>query len=192
MMTGLWLLTNTTVILLTARLASDAGLPATQVSVAMGIASFAQAIAMAVTPCSTFTGRRNLLVASGNQSAVLGPFLWWAAVNSHSLGRAALLAAALQVATVAAYGPIACYLSERFPTEVRSTGYGMGYSLSLIIPPLYPFYLPLLEGVSIASGDHSLRWPSVESWSPSVRMMAKTVSAGRQADIDSVAIGAAR
>ena len=55
--------------------------------------------------------------------------------------------AVLQVITVSAYGPVSAYLSERFPTEVRSTGYGMGYSLSLVLPALYPFYLPLIEPV---------------------------------------------
>lgn len=124
---------------------------------------------------------------------VLGPFLWWAAVNSHSLGRAALLAAALQVATVAAYGPIACYLSERFPTEVRSTGYGMGYSLSLIIPALYPFYLPIFER---AFGSHPAIMGLVAVGGILVTAGAllgpKLSSADIEADIDSVAIGAAR
>ena len=46
---------------------------------------------------------------------------------------------------MAAYGPVAAYLSERFPTAVRSAGYGTAYSLSLIAPSLYPFYLPLIE-----------------------------------------------
>jgi MFS family permease len=146
LMSGLWLLTNTTVILLTSRLATDAGLPATQVSIAMGVASVFQALAMAVAGhLSTLAGRRRLFVIWGTVAAVLGPFLWYLAVTSPSVGRAALFAALLQVATVAAYGPVAAYLSERFPTRVRSTGYGMGYSLSLIIPALHPFYLPLLE-----------------------------------------------
>ena len=47
---------------------------------------------------------------------------------------------------MAAYGPVSAYLSERFPTRVRSTGYGMGYSLSLVLPALYTFYLPAARG----------------------------------------------
>ena len=46
-----------------------------------------------------------------------------------------------------AYGPIGAYLTERFPAHVRSTGYGTAYSLSIIIPALYPYYLPALEGI---------------------------------------------
>ncbi|WP_291278686.1 MFS transporter [Galactobacter sp.] len=146
LMTGLWLLTNSTVIILTSRLASDAGLPPTGVGIAMGCASVAQAVFMAVAGhLSSFTGRRKLFVLWGASASVLGPVLWWTAINSTSLWTAALLAAVLQVATVAAYGPVASYLSELFPARLRSTGYGSAYSLSLILPALYPFYLPWLE-----------------------------------------------
>lgn len=148
LMTGLWLLTNTTVLLLTGRLGTDTGLPATGVSMAIGIASIAQAVVMALAGhLSTRTGRRTLFMAWGLVAAVLGPLVWWLAVTSQSFGRAAVLAAILQVITVSAYGPVSAYLSERFPTEVRSTGYGMGYSLSLVLPALYPFYLPWLEAL---------------------------------------------
>jgi MFS family permease len=148
LMTGLWLLTNSTVLLLTARLATDTGLPATGVPLVMGIASVAQALAMAAAGhLSTRTGRRRLLTLWGLAAAVAGPVVWWSAVTSPTLGRAAVFAAVLQVITVSAYGPIAAYLSERFPTEVRSTGYGAGYSLSLVLPALYPFYLPGIEAL---------------------------------------------
>lgn len=145
MMTGLWLLTNTTVLLLTARLGEDSALEATEVSVVMGIASIAQALAMvAAGHLSTLLGRRRLLVLWGLAALLLGPALWWAAIGASTLAAAALCAALLQVVTVAAYGPVSAYLSERFPTAVRSTGYGSAYSLSLVLPALYPFYLPLL------------------------------------------------
>ena len=42
MMSGLWLLTSATVLILTARLASDAGLPTRTVGLVMGVASLAQ------------------------------------------------------------------------------------------------------------------------------------------------------
>ncbi|MDN5822194.1 MAG: MFS transporter, partial [Brachybacterium sp.] len=146
MMTGLWLLTYTTVLLLTERLATDAPLEPIAVPVVMGLASVAQAVAMAVAGhLSTLVGRRWLLMVWGAAAMVAGPLLWWLAVTSPTLAMAAACAALLQVATVAAYGPIAAYLSERFPTSIRSTGYGAGYSLSLVLPALYPFYVPVLE-----------------------------------------------
>ncbi|NUL45370.1 MFS transporter [Cellulosimicrobium funkei] len=146
LMTGLWLLTNTTVLLLTDRLATDSALDPTAVPVVMGIASVAQAMVMALAGhLSTRVGRRRVFVLWGLAAAIAGPVVWWLAVHSPTLASAAACAAVLQVITVSAYGPVSAYLSERFPTEIRSTGYGSGYSLSLIIPALYPFYLPALE-----------------------------------------------
>lgn len=146
LMTGLWLLTNTTVLLLTDRLATDSALDPTAVPVVMGIASVAQAVVMALAGhLSTRVGRRRVFVIWGVAAGIAGPVVWWLAVHSPTLATAAACAAVLQVITVSAYGPVSAYLSERFPTEVRSTGYGSGYSLSLIIPALYPFYLPALE-----------------------------------------------
>ena len=146
LMTGLWLLTDSTVLLLTARLSTDSLLTPEAVPLVMGAASIAQALVMALAGhLSSLVGRRRLLVVWGLVATVLGPMLFWAAVHAPSLAIAALLAALLQVATVSAYGPIAAYLSERFPTEVRSTGYGSAYSLSLVLPALYPFYVPALE-----------------------------------------------
>src|SRR5699024_2645532 len=60
------------------------------------------------------------------------------------------LAAGLQITTVAAYGPVAAYLSELFPARLRSAGYGSAYSISLALPALYPFYLP---GVQQLGGE---------------------------------------
>ncbi len=146
LMTGLWLLTDSTVLLLTARLSTDSLIVPEAVPLVMGAASIAQALVMALAGhLSSLVGRRRLLVVWGAVAGVLGPVLWWAAVHAPTLAVAALLAALLQVATVSAYGPVAAYLSERFPTEVRSTGYGSAYSLSLVLPALYPFYVPALE-----------------------------------------------
>ncbi|MDU6252003.1 MAG: MFS transporter, partial [Cutibacterium avidum] len=76
LMTGLWLLTDTTVLILTARLRTDAGLTATATSWVMGVASVGQAIFMALAGhWSTRVGRRRLLVCWGISAAVLGPLL---------------------------------------------------------------------------------------------------------------------
>lgn len=153
LMSGLWLLTNTTVLLLTPRLADSPSLDPTSASTAIGVASVAQALAMVLAGhVSTPLGRRRLFVLWGAAATVLGPVLWLAAVDARSLLGAAAGSAALQVVTVAAYGPVSAYLSERFPAAVRSTGYGMGYSLSLVIPALHPLYLPSLARVLGADG----------------------------------------
>src|SRR5699024_7411579 len=140
LMTGLWLLTDTTVLLLTERLNQGSPLDPTAVPVVMGLASVAQALAMAVAGhLSTLTGRRRLLVIWGAAAAVAGPVLWWCAVHAPALAAAAACAALLPVVTVSAYGPVSAYLSERFPTEIRSTGYGAGHRLALVLPALSPW-----------------------------------------------------
>ena len=39
------------------------------------------------------------------------------------------------------FGPVAAYLTERFPARVRASGFGTGYSLALVLPAFYSFYL---------------------------------------------------
>jgi hypothetical protein len=69
------------------------------------------------------------MTSDGGMGAVLG----WAVL--------------IGVFTVGTFGPIAAYLTERFPSSVRSTGYGVGYSLALIAPAFYQFYLQQFDGV---------------------------------------------
>lgn len=149
LMSGLWFATNMVVIVLTQRMATDVGLSASQASIAMGMASVGQALAMAwAGHLSTSTGRRRFFVGWGLAGLLGGPLLMgWLISGPHPLLVAGLAAAALHVVTVAAYGPVGAYINERFPTSVRATAYGTAYSLSIVIPALYPYYLPALERV---------------------------------------------
>jgi len=100
---------------------------------------------------STLLGRRAFFLAFGAISAVLSPVIYLA-IFGQTIGIAlVLLVASLQIVTVCVYGPVAAYLTERFPTAVRSSGYGVAYSLSIVLPALYPYYLPPLQR---AVGDH--------------------------------------
>jgi hypothetical protein len=40
---------------------------------------------------------------------------------------------------------IVTYINERFATEVRATGFGVGFSLSVIVPSFYAFYMNWLS-----------------------------------------------
>ena len=42
---------------------------------------------------------------------------------------------------------IITYINERFVTEVRATGFGIGFSLSVVLPSFYAFYLSWLGNV---------------------------------------------
>lgn len=145
LMSGLWLMTNMVVILATGRLRSDAGLSGGDVAVVMGVASVAQALVMSTTGhLSTFVGRRRYFIGWGLAAALLAPALWFATMTAGVLPFVVGIAL-LQVVTVCGYGPVGAYLCERFPAHVRATGYGTAYSLSIVGPALWPWWLPALE-----------------------------------------------
>ncbi|GAA1394932.1 MFS transporter [Luteococcus peritonei] len=152
LMSGLWLMTNMVAVLLASRLAVVRGLDAGQVALVMGLASVGQALVMALAgQLSTVIGRRICFVGWGLAAAVLAPLLWrWVLHGAGPLWQVVAGAVALQAVTVAAYGPVGAYLSEGFDAHVRSTGYGTAYSASLVLPALYPWWLPRLTG---ALGD---------------------------------------
>jgi hypothetical protein len=56
---------------------------------------------------------------------------WWALV----------LAVATHFVVVSIWGVVPTYCNERFPTAVRASGFGVGYSASLIIPGFYAAYM---------------------------------------------------
>ncbi|WP_374929012.1 MFS transporter [Kytococcus sedentarius] len=146
LMTGLWCLTNMVVIAMTGLLAAEVGLGAGEVSLVMATAAVAQALVMSVTGhLSTLTGRRVFFVGTGALAAVVAPALWWVTLTATGAWAAAAGVVALQVLTVTAYGPVGAYLSERWPAEVRSTGYGTAYSLSIVVPALWPVWLPWVQ-----------------------------------------------
>ena len=149
LMSGLWLMTNMVAVLLGSRLASERGLSAGQVALVMGVASVGQALVMALCGhLSTLLGRRACFVGWGLAAALLAPPLWrWVLHGDGGLWQVAVAAAALQAVTVSSYGPVGAYLSEGFDAHVRSTGYGTAYSASLVLPALYPWWLPGLTGL---------------------------------------------
>jgi MFS family permease len=148
LMTGLWLFTNMAVAVFTGQLKSVAHLGDQQVTVTMLWATAASALAMvAAGHLSTFTGRRTFFIVFGMASAVVAPLIYLAVFRQHTMTGFLVLAALLEVTTVSVYGPIAAYLTEHFPPTVRSSGYGLAYSLSIVLPALFPYYLPPLQRV---------------------------------------------
>ena len=88
-------------------------------------------------------GRRRAFLILGPLIATVGSALL------HTLAHGEALAFPLQVAITCAlavlvtapWGIIVTYVNERFATEVRATGFGVGFSLSVIVPSFYAFYL---------------------------------------------------
>ncbi|MDQ6774439.1 MAG: MFS transporter, partial [Candidatus Dormibacteraeota bacterium] len=90
-------------------------------------------------------GRRLLLIVSGLWTVVLSSILYYLMVANVVAKGAFVLTmvtyTALLVLTIAPWGIVTTYINERFPTGVRASGYGIGYSLAVIIPSFYSFYL---------------------------------------------------
>jgi len=146
LMTGMWLFTNMAIAVLTGQLKADVHLDDQDVSFTMLCATVASAIAMAgCGHLSTFIGRRIFFVGFGVLSTLLAPIVYLAIFHQTTRTALVLLVVSLQIVTVSVYGPVAAYLTERFPTAVRSSGYGLAYSLSIVLPALYPYYLPPLQ-----------------------------------------------
>jgi MFS family permease len=148
LMSGMWLFVNMAIPVLTGQLKADVHLSAQTVSFVMMCATAVSAFTMAgCGHLSTLIGRRTFFAGFGLIAAILAPITYLAIFSVEGTTGLVLVVVALQVVTVSVYGPVGAYLAERFPTAVRSSGYGMSYSLSIVLPTLYPYYLPPLQDV---------------------------------------------
>lgn len=146
LMSGLWLFTDMAIPVFAGQLVGIGHLSAQTMSFAMLCGTAASALAMvACGHLSTRTGRRSFYLAFGTLSMVAAPVVYLLALHRQPLFVTVSWVVALQLVTVSAYGPIAAYLTELFPTGVRASGYGVAYSVSIVLPALYPYYLPPLQ-----------------------------------------------
>ncbi|MEQ3553860.1 MFS transporter [Pseudonocardia nematodicida] len=144
LMTGIWTVLNVTVSVLPGLTSSAAGFSATQVTVVLAVGSLISAVTYPLAGMlSQVIGRRwfyvatgvLVVVASGGTVAVIGT------ATGLGGGSAAVLLCVAFVVGFIAFGPIAAYLTERFPGPMRASGYGIGYSLALVLPAFFAYYL---------------------------------------------------
>lgn len=88
-------------------------------------------------------GRRHTLIVLGILNITLTPVLYAIAVASghQSLVALVLLLGVVQVLTLVVWSIVTAYITESFPTSVRASGYGIGYSLASIVPAFYSYYM---------------------------------------------------
>lgn len=90
-------------------------------------------------------GRRTLLLGSGVIVSTVGAGLYFVALRNAVAGGSlvftmVLIGVCMTLAT--AVFPVAVtYITERFPTAVRSSGYAVGYSMAIVVPAMYSFYM---------------------------------------------------
>jgi MFS family permease len=92
-------------------------------------------------------GRRRFFVIVGPLIATVGAALLYVLANGEGLSLTTIigLVCVLAVLVTSPWGVIVTYINERFVTDVRATGFGVGFSLSVIIPSFYAFYMNWLS-----------------------------------------------
>lgn len=149
LMSGVWLANNMTSAVLPGLLKSDLGLSSTRVSIVLAVTMAITAVSFPLFGmASQRIGRRPFYLAYAVAMIVVGGGAYTLLVTTRpGFGVTLLLTALVGVFTLGTFGPIAAYLTERFPSAIRASGYGVGYSLALIVPAFYAFYLSGLSAV---------------------------------------------
>jgi MFS family permease len=97
---------------------------------------------------SQMIGRRRAIVVGSIVVLIGGPLLYYATITNALTGGSPLvttvLAGAFHVLAISPWGMATVYICERFPTHVRASGYGIGYSLAVVIPSFAGIYVLLL------------------------------------------------
>jgi Na+/melibiose symporter-like transporter len=94
-------------------------------------------------------GRRRFFVVVGPLIAVVGSAILYYLIRTPDLSLPMIMAlvCVLSILVTSPWGVIITYINERFVTDVRATGFGIGFSLSVILPSFYAFYMNWLGAV---------------------------------------------
>ncbi len=96
-------------------------------------------------------GRRRTIIVAGVVELIVCPVLYYTMIEHAQLGGPAIvttaLAGAFHVLAISPWGIVTTYICERFPTRVRASGYGIGYSIAVVIPSFSGIYLLWLARV---------------------------------------------
>ena len=150
LMTGFWLSLNTVSAILPGVLKDTVGLSDTKASFTLMIAAVANIGGyLFVGTLAQRFGRRPFLIWWGVSAAVLGTFVYWLLLHftPSSLATVIVLSTVAVLLVNPCWAMITAYINERFHTGVRASGFGLGYSLAVIIPSFYAFYQGLLGHV---------------------------------------------
>ncbi len=142
-MTGFWLSLNAALAVMPGLLASHMHVTGVNLTITLVIAYVALAIVYVIGGAiSQRIGRRRYLMLASLISAVLGTFFYYLLISTapSNLIMVILLTTITTVLVVAPGALGTVYINERFQTGVRASGFGLGYSLAIILPAFYVFY----------------------------------------------------
>ncbi len=96
-------------------------------------------------------GRRPILAVMGLAGLTAGPSLYYVLVRFgyRSAWQLIVLVSLINLCATPAWAIITSYINERFPTVVRASGYGIGFSAAAIIPAFSSFYMLGLKALGM-------------------------------------------
>lgn len=150
LMTGFWLTLNCVTAILPGLLSSELGLVGTEVTTTLVVAYVVVAVCYVIAAVvSQRIGRRPFLMVWGGVAGIGGTavYAFLLAVRPDNLFVVILLVTVIAVLVVSVWGLTTVYINERFQTGVRATGFGLGYSLAVVIPSFYAFFQSWLSAV---------------------------------------------
>jgi MFS family permease len=149
-MTGFWLSLNASLAVIPGLLVTQMGVRGPHLTLALTVGNVGIAVAYIIGGViSQRIGRRSYLMATSALSAVLGTYCYYLLINTAPGGFSAILwLTTLTLVLVVAPGALGTvYINERFRTGVRASGFGLGYSLAIILPAFFVFYQTALAHV---------------------------------------------
>jgi MFS family permease len=150
LMSGFWLSLNAVTTLMPSVLKDTLGLSGTRTSFTLMVAfTFVGAGYLGVGILSQRIGRRRFMMGYGVWAAVIGGTFYYLllSLQPSALPALILLVTATALSVNTCWGMITAYINERFATGVRASGFGLGYSLAVVLPSFYAGYQNLLSHV---------------------------------------------
>jgi MFS family permease len=94
-------------------------------------------------------GRRRFFMIAGPLIATVGCGILYFLATSTGLSLTEIIVAQCCFAIIVGspWGVLTSYIVERFATDVRATGFAIGYSFSVVIPSFFAFYLNWMSAI---------------------------------------------
>ncbi|WDL97669.1 MFS transporter [Alicyclobacillus sp. ALC3] len=143
-MTGVWFVTNSTEVPIPGLLEKDFNVSSSLVTSIEIVANMLMLGSFILAGyLSDKIGRKKMLSIMGGINIVIAPFifLWMLSAAKSSPDTLWVILPVLFILTNSVFGVLSAYITERFSTRVRSSGYGIGYSLGIVIPSFSSFYM---------------------------------------------------
>jgi len=152
LMSGIWFMLNAAIsilpgVLLTLRHVN---------SLSVAYAQLAASLVLALTQIpfgilGQKIGRRTFFALFGLTGWTLGPLFYYLLVRSGYRNTVELIALVTLVVfcSMSAWSNVTAYLCERFSTGVRASGYGIGYSVAIILPAFSSVYMLGLKALGV-------------------------------------------